>query len=85
MPAFSFGGILGGEASISDAINTASGNNDDVSGGCGGGVANPWWRSFARNPGGVRRLWMVVGGVLLAVCVAVALSGGGGESGVEGG
>ncbi|CAM9937951.1 unnamed protein product [Scytosiphon promiscuus] len=85
MPAFSFGGVLGGEATISDAINNASGNDDGSSGGGGcGGVAKTWWRSFARSPGGVRRLWMVMGGVLLAVLVAVALSGGSEGGGVEG-
>ena len=83
MPAFSFGGILGGEASISDTINSASSTTVRGGGGGGGradggdGIANPWWRSLVRNPGSsVRRLWLVAGGVMVAVMLAVALSGG---------
>eukprot|EP00903_Cladosiphon_okamuranus_P012957 g12096.t1 len=84
MPAFSFGGILGGEASISDTINSASGRGGGAGTDEGDGIANPWWRSLVRNPGsGVRRLWLVAGGVMVAVMLAVALSGGG-DSGPEG-
>ncbi|CAM9497162.1 unnamed protein product, partial [Ectocarpus sp. 8 AP-2014] len=84
MPSFSFGGILGGEAGITDAMNTASGDNGVEEGGpSGGGIVDAWWRSFARSPGGVRRLWMVIGGVLVAVLIAVALNGGG-DGDVEG-
>ncbi|CBN77659.1 Ap4A phosphorylase II [Ectocarpus siliculosus] len=84
MPSFSFGGILGGEAGITDAMNTASGDNGVEEGGpSGGGIVDAWWRSFARSPGGVRRFWMVIGGVLVAVLIAVALNGGG-DGDVEG-
>eukprot|EP00752_Nemacystus_decipiens_P005376 g4876.t1 len=84
MPAFSFGGILGGGASISDTINSASTTSGGGGRGGGGGIANPWWRFLARSPGsGVRRLWLVAGGVMVAVMLAVALSGGG-DSDFEG-
>ncbi|CAM9660913.1 unnamed protein product [Ectocarpus sp. 12 AP-2014] len=84
MPSFSFGGILGGEAGITDAINTTSGNNGVEEGGpSGGGIVDAWWWSFARSPGGFRRFWMVIGGVLVALFIAVALNGGG-DGDVEG-
>lgn len=54
-------------------------------GGGGGGRAGgddyePWWRQLGSNVTG-RRAWMVLGGVFVAVCVAVLLRGGGEKEG----
>lgn len=88
MPAFSFGGILGGEASVSDAINNANNYDSARGGGRWGGEgdegaahSNSWWRSLVRNPRSMGLLWMVAGGVLLAVIVALS---GAGDNDVEG-
>ena len=70
--AFSFGGGGGsGTASLGQGSS-----NDDAGSGGSGAFCSPLWRSVGGGSS-ARRAWLVVGGVAVAVFIAVALRGGG--------
>lgn len=66
MPSFTLAGALGASGGVG---GTGRGGSD-------GDDGEPWWRTIGSDAK-ARRVWMMLGGVLLAIIVAVSFRGGG--------